>query len=129
VKRDDLEREREAWEADIERRQHNFVFPDTVQNEGRFYRNILRTKMPLNPVQRAGVFGLGILSLLSGIGLTGTTIAALGGNGDSRLSAILMSAFSILSLVLGWKLCRRALADRKATRHHKRKDLQHPDKY
>lgn len=32
--------ERERWLEDIEARQRNIVFPDTVQNEGRLWRNL-----------------------------------------------------------------------------------------
>ncbi|HEY1936923.1 MAG TPA: hypothetical protein VGJ33_03215 [Candidatus Angelobacter sp.] len=32
------------WERDIRNRQRNIVFPDTVLNEGRFYRNIASGK-------------------------------------------------------------------------------------
>jgi hypothetical protein len=31
---------RERWLHDVEARQRNVVFPDTVQNEGRFWRNL-----------------------------------------------------------------------------------------
>src|SRR5436305_7924900 len=33
-----------AWERDVINRQRNIVFPDTVLNEGRFYRNIASGK-------------------------------------------------------------------------------------
>ena len=35
--------EREKWIEDIEARQRNIVFPDTVQNEARFWRNLGKT--------------------------------------------------------------------------------------
>jgi len=34
----------QKWERDILNRQRNIVFPDTVLNEGRFYRNIVYGK-------------------------------------------------------------------------------------
>jgi hypothetical protein len=34
----------QKWERDIVNRQRNIVFPDTVLNEGRFYRNIVYGK-------------------------------------------------------------------------------------
>ena len=40
------EHEREKWLQDIHARQRNFVFPDTVQNEGRFFRNLLAAQSP-----------------------------------------------------------------------------------
>jgi hypothetical protein len=40
------EHEREKWLQDIHARQRNFVFPDTVQNEGRFFRNLVNSPAP-----------------------------------------------------------------------------------
>jgi hypothetical protein len=34
----------QEWERDVINRQRNIVFPDTMLNEGRFYRNIVYTK-------------------------------------------------------------------------------------
>lgn len=34
------ERKRDQWLQDVDYRQRNFVFPDTVQNEARFWRNL-----------------------------------------------------------------------------------------
>ena len=47
------EHEREKWLQDIHARQRNFVFPDTVQNEGRFFRNLLAAPSP-NIAARVG---------------------------------------------------------------------------
>jgi hypothetical protein len=55
------------WERDILNRQRNIVFPDTMLNEVRFYRHIIRFKTRLNPVQRAGVLLMGAFALLSGL--------------------------------------------------------------
>ena len=38
------DRKREAWEHDLEARQRNIVFPDTVANEARFWRNLISGK-------------------------------------------------------------------------------------
>lgn len=45
----------QKWEQDIVNRQRNIVFPDTVLNEGRFYRNIFSGKTQLNSIQRIGL--------------------------------------------------------------------------
>jgi hypothetical protein len=45
----------EEWELDILNRQRNIVFPDTVLNEGRFFRNVVSGQMPLNPIQKFGI--------------------------------------------------------------------------
>jgi hypothetical protein len=51
---------RQEWEQEIRDRQRNIVFPDTVRNEGNFYRAALRGKTPLGPAQRFGLFLLAI---------------------------------------------------------------------
>jgi hypothetical protein len=45
----------QKWERDIVNQQRNIVFPDTVLNEGRFYRNIFSGKTQLNSTQRIGI--------------------------------------------------------------------------
>lgn len=55
------------WERDIVNRQRNIVFPDTMLNEVRLYRNIIAHNSKLNPVQRAGVFLLAATFLCSGV--------------------------------------------------------------
>jgi hypothetical protein len=50
--------ERERWLQDIAARQRNTVFPDTVQNEARFWRNLA------NPAfNRAAKIGLALFAL------------------------------------------------------------------
>jgi hypothetical protein len=52
---DQWERERQKWERDLLNRQRNIVFPDTVLNAGRFYRNMVSGQIPLNLVQKMGI--------------------------------------------------------------------------
>ena len=47
---------REEWLRDVETRQHNVVFPDTVQNEARFWRN-------LGPSSTSAKVGLAVLAI------------------------------------------------------------------
>jgi hypothetical protein len=61
---------RQEWEQDVRNRQRNIVFPDTVLNDGRFYRNIFSGKAQLTLAQRFGIlllagafFFLGCLNL------------------------------------------------------------------
>lgn len=42
------------WQDDLVQRQRNIVFPDTVENEGRFWRGILRGETRLNTFQKIG---------------------------------------------------------------------------
>jgi hypothetical protein len=39
---------KQEWEQDIINRQRNIVFPDTVLNEGRFYRNLFSREPALS---------------------------------------------------------------------------------
>jgi hypothetical protein len=55
---------REEWLQDIEARQRNVVFPDTVNNEARFWRNIIEGKQKLSTVQRVGI---GLMVLVVGV--------------------------------------------------------------
>jgi hypothetical protein len=45
----------QEWERDIRNRQRNIVFPDTVLNEARFFRNVVSGRAVWNPIQRIGV--------------------------------------------------------------------------
>jgi hypothetical protein len=49
---------RDEWLQDIAARQHNIVFPDTVQNEARFWRNL--GKQPWTTLTKIGLLVLGI---------------------------------------------------------------------
>src|ERR1700689_2988879 len=46
---------REEWEQDLIARQRNIGFPDTVQNEGRFWRNLTNGKQKLTFLQGIGI--------------------------------------------------------------------------
>jgi hypothetical protein len=60
-------RKRDQWLEDVEARQHNVVFPDTVQNETRFWRNLGKqhwttsTKVGLAAL---GLFGWGFFAVV-----------------------------------------------------------------
>jgi hypothetical protein len=49
---------RDEWLQDIEARQRNVVFPDTVQNEARFWRNLGNRGWSAST--KAGLFVLGV---------------------------------------------------------------------
>jgi len=59
------QRKRDRWMQDIEDRQHNLVFPDTVQNEARFWRNL-----GSSPWTTATKVGVAILAVFVGGWLT-----------------------------------------------------------
>ncbi|HET9839990.1 MAG TPA: hypothetical protein VFR84_17310 [Candidatus Angelobacter sp.] len=60
------------WERDVINRQRNIVFPDTVLNEGRFYRNIVYGKALSSTGLRISVLVLLIYALsLTALALAG----------------------------------------------------------
>lgn len=121
---------RRDWERDIELRQRNIVFPDTVHNEGRFYRNILERGKPVNPVQRAGLLILGFSCWGSTAFLVASLIRSPADRDDAPVITLIVTvALGILLFVLGLKLLRRGFSAPREKHRRKRKDLQHPGKY
>jgi hypothetical protein len=51
--------QREEWLSEVQASQHNVVFPDTVKNEVRFWRNI--GKQPYNVTTKVGLSLLGLM--------------------------------------------------------------------
>jgi hypothetical protein len=60
---------KEDWLRDVNARQRNVVFPDTAENEGRFWRNIVSGKESLTLAQWIGIllFCLCIIGLLASL--------------------------------------------------------------
>ncbi|MBZ5550143.1 MAG: hypothetical protein LAO22_19650 [Acidobacteriia bacterium] len=50
--------QKEEWLRDIDARQRNVVFPDTAQNEARFWRNLIEGRQRLTVVQALGICAL-----------------------------------------------------------------------
>ncbi len=106
---------REEWEQDIYARQRNIVFPDTAQNEARFWRNLANGKQKAAVVQVVG-----ILLLLFGFVAVLAIDAALrypyeaSGSVFERLYpflvdlGILLAFFGLMFIVLCWR-ARKAL--------------------
>jgi hypothetical protein len=54
-----MPKHKKDWQAELENRQRNIVFPDTVRNETNFLRSLF-SGMPLTRVQRIGAAILGV---------------------------------------------------------------------
>ena len=61
---------KDDWLRDIKERQRNVVFPDTAQNEARFWRNLYEGKQRLSNLQKAGVTVMFAAALLLGVVVT-----------------------------------------------------------
>jgi hypothetical protein len=107
--------DRERWEEELRNRQRNIVFPDTVRNEGQFYRNIVYGTSRLDLAQRIGAVITGTGSLIFGVvmvltGVWSVTMASdTDGAGITSLIAgsivgVPTAAIGILGLCVGWKV-------------------------
>ena len=106
---------RSDFHRDIEMRQRNAVFPDTVRNETRMWRNLKTSKDPLSLLQLVGLSVMllclvGVMAELAFLQFRGTP-----GNGLSRVWAglggyfILLGLFGAAFLLVRWRV-RKALA-------------------
>src|ERR1051326_1922908 len=85
------------WERDVINRQRNIVFPDTVLNEARFYRNIASGQALNRPMLKLGVVALLLyLFVFDSAGLAGA-IADLLKNKDLSFFVIDLESFMWLS--------------------------------
>lgn len=121
-----MRKRREAWQQDINARQRNVVFPDTVQNEGRFWRNLASEKQKLTIGQAVGV-ALIFLTLAGFAWREAVRTFRFGTSGPlfDRLVAtlasfgsyaILLGLFGALFLLLRWRVRRALLSGRRPDR-------------
>ena len=96
-------RKQDEWLQDVEARQRSVVFPDTVQNEARFWRNL--SERPLTITTR---IGLALLALL-GWGLLVRLVFAVGHEGVIwPFIVIMLLIWGPIFLAISWAT-RRAL--------------------
>lgn len=103
---------REEWEQDLRERQRNIVFPDTVRNEGNFYRSLVHSKTPLSGVHRFGLGLLGTSFLMMGcVGLSAAIAHFIHPESEiSRwLTMIFVGAISVGSCLFGGLMVFRAV--------------------
>ena len=101
---------REQWEQDLRRRQHNYVFPETVLNQADMYRGMLRGGFPLTPFQRAAMVVIGMM-LLAGARVCGAACVTewSASESGSRLYGLGSALFGIFLLVLSIRLIVRTV--------------------
>lgn len=114
-----MRRGREEWLQDIDARQRNTVFPDTVQNEGRFWRNLASGKQKLTIVQIIGIalMFLPLIAIFWSDAALKFRFAASGSILDRLVPvfaewAIIVVVFVVFFLVLRWRV-RQALLSEK----------------
>lgn len=105
----------QEWEGDIAARQRNVVFPDTVQNEGRFWRNL--GNQPWTPTTK---IGLAILSVFV-FGLLGRLVVAVFQEGVGfalRTVLVVLAIWGPIFIAIAWATGRalRTISDSKRKR-------------
>jgi hypothetical protein len=117
---------REEWQQDVNARQRNVVFPDTVQNEAGFWRNLASGKQKLTLVQAIGV-ALIFLTLAGFFWREAVRRFTFGTSGPlfDRLvatlatfgsEAMLLGWFAFFFLLLRWRVRRALLSGRRPQR-------------
>jgi hypothetical protein len=118
------------WLQDLRNRQRNTVFPDTVRNQGNFYRNMLAKEARFNPVQRAGLVVMSLFLIGVSIMWVGLLFTDPPNSSIPRFNYVGGVLFSMLLTAVGIRLMKKAVTAPSAS-HYKRqrKDLQHPTKF
>ena len=93
-------RQRQEWERDLINRQRNFVFPDTVLNEGRFYRNIFSRDAEFTRGQRFALVFFGLFLLTGASTVLAGSLAELLHRKDWTLVVEIVPIFFLLSMAL-----------------------------
>lgn len=107
--------QRREWEQELRDRQRNIVFPDTVRNEGHFYRTLLRRETPLPGVMRFGLLLLATPFFLGGTFVLARSIAGflrpdIADNAFTRwLAFILRGGISLACCLFGALMIFRAV--------------------
>ena len=105
-------RERDQWLQDVEARQRNLVFPNTVQNEARFWRNLSKQPFATSTKVGLGILGISVYGFLIAI-----LVAAFQAGVGWRL-AVGMILFCVpLFGAIAWAT-RRSLRNIENARHH-----------
>jgi len=91
------------WERDVLNRQRNIVFPDTVLNEARFYRNIASGQAIYRPILKLGVVALLLyLFVFDSAALAGTIAHVLREDFPENLLPDLISCMWLSGSLLFW---------------------------
>jgi hypothetical protein len=97
------------WERDVRNRQRNIVFPDTVLNEARFFRNV--SSGQAKPIQRIGLLLITAPMILGGCVGIAYSIGSFLATKDStaRVLSLLSAVGAIVILAFGIILAVRGL--------------------
>jgi hypothetical protein len=90
---------------DLWLRERNIVFPDTVRNEGNFYRNLARRDQSRDALQRVGTMMLAVPFLMTGCFFLAMAVGLLVEHGlFALIPAIIGVGAAIVSFAIGARL-------------------------
>jgi hypothetical protein len=90
---------------DLWLRQRNIVFPDTVRNDGNFYRNLARRDQSRDALQRVGTMMLAAILLMTGCVFVAMAIGlVVEGGFFALIPAVIFLAGALVWFALGAKL-------------------------
>ena len=93
----------QAWERDVLNRQRNIVFPDTVMNEGRYYRNIASGKAVYTLGQKVSLLIIvGFVTIVTSFGLASTIAEVLTARAAYLALVAMWSCVYMLGFMLFW---------------------------
>jgi hypothetical protein len=90
---------RDSWRRDIENRQRSIVFPDTVRNEARLWRNLVEDRTPWKKSTKVGV---AILAVFVGSWLAVLTIATHQQGVTWILALLMLLVWGPIFAILRW---------------------------
>src|SRR5437588_11259752 len=94
------EREQQWWD-DLHNRQRNIVFPDTVLNEGRFFRTLVSRNVELNAAQSIGAIILAAGMMLGGSLSLAMSLAEISADFKENWILAVPSMASVFIIVFG----------------------------
>lgn len=105
-------RKHDQWLQDVEARQRNIVFPSTVQNEARFWRNLSKQPLTTSSKVGLGIFGVFVFALLIWI-----LVAAVGAGEGWQLAVLMILFCAPIFGAIAWAT-RRSLRNIENARRH-----------
>lgn len=110
---------RQEFELDVYNRQRNIVFPDTVLNEGRFYRTIFSSHAQFTRGQRIALVVYGLCLAIPGLIGIADSVTLFAQSFKSEATVAGFDAYSIVFIwttIVGGALMFRGLFPPKTTR-------------
>jgi hypothetical protein len=91
---------KDEWLRDVDARQRNIVFPDTANNEARFWRNIINGNARLSTTQKIGILLVFLTLLVVFLSMAGVFSSGFSFSGLASTSLVFLAGSGFLVLFL-----------------------------